>query len=91
VEAFALWLTDIVVQLAMLCDLEPPEKVVEKYLRITRSRYKQLVVSIETLLDVSTLTVEDIIGRLKSAEDEDDMPPSSIGGKLYLTEEQWEA
>jgi hypothetical protein len=58
---------------------------VEKYLRIARPRYKQLVVSIETLLDVSTLTVEDITGRLKAAEDVDDAPPLSMGGKLYLT------
>lgn len=71
----------------MLGDPEPPEKVVEKYLRIARLRYKQLVISIETLLDVSTLTVEDITDRLKAAEDEDDVSPSSIEGKLYLTEE----
>jgi transposase InsO family protein len=91
VEAFALRLTDVVAQLAMLGDPESPEKVVEKYLRIARPRYKQLVISIETLLDVSTLTVEDITGRLKAAEDADDAPPPSTGGKLYLTEEQWEA
>jgi hypothetical protein len=87
VEAFALRLTDVVAQLAMLGDPKSPEKVVEKYLRIARPRYKQLVVSIETLLDVSTLTVEDITGRLKAAEDADDAPPPSMGGKLYLTEE----
>jgi hypothetical protein len=39
---------------------------------------------------VSTLTVEDTTGRLKAAEDVDDAPPPSTGGKLYLTKEQWE-
>jgi hypothetical protein len=91
VEAFTLWLTDVVAQLAMLGGPESPEKVVEKYLRIARPRYKQLVVSIETLLDVSTLTVEDITGWLKADEDADDAPPPLTRGKLYLTEEQQEA
>jgi hypothetical protein len=91
VEAFALRLTDVVAQLAMLGDPESLEKVVENYLRIAHPRYKQLVVSIETLLDVLTLMVEDITGRLKAAEDADDAPPPSMRGKLYLTEEQWEA
>jgi hypothetical protein len=45
-------------------------KVVLKYLRITRLRYKQLVLSIETLLDVSTLSIEEVTGRLKAVEDD---------------------
>jgi hypothetical protein len=90
VEDFALRLTGIVNKLATLGDLEPDDKVMEKYLRIARLRYKQLVISIETLLDVSTLSVEEIMGRLMASED-DPKPPSSVlaGGKLYLTKEQW--
>jgi hypothetical protein len=51
-----------------------------------------LVLAIETLLDVTTLTVEEITGRLKAAEEEDEEPgqkPLSVGGKLYYTEDQW--
>jgi hypothetical protein len=58
VEDFSLRLTNIVSQLATLGDPEDPTKVVEKYLRIARERYKQLVVSMETLLDISTLSIE---------------------------------
>jgi hypothetical protein len=55
----------------------------EKYLRIARSRYKQLAISIETLLDVSTLSVEDITGRLMASEDDPEPPPFVLaGGKL---------
>ncbi|WVZ51167.1 hypothetical protein U9M48_002333 [Paspalum notatum var. saurae] len=91
IEDFALRLTGIVSQLATLGDPEAPAKVVEKYLRIARGRYKQLVVSIETLLDVSTLTVEEVTGRLLASEDDPEPtpPPAPAGGKLYLMEEQW--
>ncbi|WVZ50972.1 hypothetical protein U9M48_002169 [Paspalum notatum var. saurae] len=84
-------LTGIVAQLQTLGDPEPLDKVVARYLRVARPTYKQLVISIETLLDVSTLTVEEITGRLKATEEDDDPLPPNAGGKLYLTEEQWEA
>jgi hypothetical protein len=90
VEDFALRLTGIVNKLATLGDLEPDDKVVVKYLWIARSRYKQLVISIETMLDVSMLSVEEITGRLKASEDDLEPPRSALtGGMLYLTEEQW--
>lgn len=90
VEDFALRLTGIVNQLSTLGDPEPPKKVVEKYLRIARTRYKQLVISIETLLDVEDLSVEEITGRLLASEDDPEpLPPAQAGGKLYLTEKQW--
>jgi hypothetical protein len=46
------------------------------------------VLSIETLLDVSTLMIEEVTGRLKAAED-DDVEPPVVEGKLLLTEEEW--
>jgi hypothetical protein len=57
IEEFSLRLTGIVQRLATLGDLKLDEKVVAKYLRIVRPRYKQLVISIETLLDISTLSI----------------------------------
>jgi hypothetical protein len=54
---------------------------------ITRPRYKQLVLSIETLHDISTLSLEEVIGRLKVAEDGNG-ESSIMEGKL-LTEEEW--
>ena len=68
VEDFALRLTTIVNQLATLGDPEPADKVVEKYLRVARPRFNQLILSIETLLDISTLSMEEVTGRLKAAE-----------------------
>jgi hypothetical protein len=48
-----------------------------------------LVISIKTLLDSADLSVEEIIGRLKVAEDDNVSEAGRDGDKLYLTEEQW--
>ena len=68
---------------------EAPKKVVEKYLRIAPVKYKQLVISMETLLDISRLSIEEVTSRLLASEDNPEPTPSQVGGKLYLTEEQW--
>jgi hypothetical protein len=89
IEDFALCLTGIVQRLATLGDLEPDEKVVAKYLRVVRPRYKQLVISIETLLDISQLSIEEVTGRLKATDDVEPAPAHTASGKLRVTEEQW--
>ena len=90
VEDFAIRLNALVSRLAVLGDPEPPHKVVEKYLRVAKPRFRQLVISIETLFDVSTLYVEEITGRLVAAEDDDSRPAQhqQQSGKLLLTEEE---
>ncbi|CAA7390458.1 unnamed protein product [Spirodela intermedia] len=67
-------------------------QVVEK-IRSVPQRFRQIVVAITMLLDVSTLTVADLTGRHKAAEDAFEEPPSAMhhDGKLYLTEEEWDA
>ncbi|XP_066333685.1 uncharacterized protein [Miscanthus floridulus] len=89
IEEFALRLTGIVQRLATLGDPEPDEKVVAKYLRVVRLRYKQLVISIETLLDIFELSIEEVTGRLKAADDVETASSQVVCGKLLLTEEQW--
>jgi hypothetical protein len=88
VEDFAMRLTSMTNQLAMLGDPEPDEKIIAKYLRVARPRYRQLVVSIETLLDVRTLSVEEITSRLKAIKDDGGLTGDGRD-KLYLTEEEW--
>jgi hypothetical protein len=88
IEDFAMQLSGIVNQLVVLGDPEPKDMVVLKFLRIARPRFKQHVFSIETLLDGSTLSLEEVTGRLRSAEEDSVMPPIAEG-KLYLIEEEW--
>jgi hypothetical protein len=49
--------------------------------------------SIESLLDLSTMLIEEAIGHLKVVNGDEPQPlsgPITVGGKLHLTQEQWE-
>jgi hypothetical protein len=90
VEDFALRLSNLVQRLAILGDLEPEPKVVDKYLRVARPRYRQLVISIETLLDINEPSIEEVTGRLKAADDGHDLGggAGSSTARLNHTEEE---
>ena len=65
------------------------ERAVEKLFRCVPEKYKQMARSIESLLDLSTMSIEEAIGRLKVVDI--DEPQPSSGPKLLLTREQWAA
>ena len=64
IEDFALRLTSLVSQLAQVGVDIGEEEAVAKYLRVVPPRFAQIALSIETLLDMSTLSIEDVTGRL---------------------------
>jgi hypothetical protein len=92
VDDFALHLSGLVQQLAWHGDGNIDEqKAVEKYLRIVPKKYTRIALSMETLLDLSPLSVEEVTGRLK-VDDREEAPPTnpiSADDKLLFTEEQW--
>jgi hypothetical protein len=45
------------------------ERAVEKLFRCIPEKYKQITRSIESLLDLSTMLIEEAIGRLKVVDD----------------------
>jgi hypothetical protein len=47
------------------------ERVVEKLFRCISEKYKQIARSIESLLDLSTMMIEETIGRLKVVDDDE--------------------
>ena len=57
------------------------------------ARYLKPWISITTLLDGTTLTVSDLVVLLKAVEDAFEEAPGSLqhDGRLYLTEEEWDA
>jgi hypothetical protein len=91
-EDFSMRLSGMVQHLATLVEIVEEPKVVSKFLRCVPHRYRQIVVAINTLLDVKTLSLANVTGRLKAAEDDLEAPPASVNhaGKLYLSEEAWE-
>jgi hypothetical protein len=70
--------------------LEEP-KVVGKFLRSVPHQYRQIVVAIQSLLDIDKLTLANVTGWLKVAKDELKAPPPTVShaGKLYLSKEAW--
>ncbi|XP_073362463.1 uncharacterized protein [Aegilops tauschii subsp. strangulata] len=56
--------------------------------------FAQVAIAIETLLDISTLSLDEVTGRLRVVQDRlDDAHggSSSQGGRLLLTREEWQA
>jgi hypothetical protein len=92
IEDYSMRLSGMVQHLATLGETVAKSKVVGKFLRSVPHKYKKIVVAIQTLLDVETLTLANVIGRLKAAEDELELPSALVNhaGKLYLSEEAWE-
>jgi hypothetical protein len=90
VEAFAMRLAAITHDLELLGDPVSEYKQVMKLLRLVPRMYKQMAASIESLLDLKTMPLEELVGRLIDCEecDEEDEPAQS-GGRLLLTEEEW--
>jgi hypothetical protein len=69
------------------------ERVVGKLFRCISEKYKQIARSIESLLDLSMVSIEEAIGHLKVIDGDETQPlsgPITIGGKLHLTRKQWE-
>ena len=91
-QDFALRLTSLVAELAALSDEIIEQRLIEKYLRVVPAKFEQIALSIETLLDLSELTLEDVTGRLKAVEDRAAAAtPASTSSRLLLTEEEWRA
>jgi hypothetical protein len=64
--------------------------VAKKMLRVFPKQFSQIAVPIEMLLDINSLTVEDLVSRLKPSEDR--VTIDSVieqAGWLILTEEEW--
>jgi hypothetical protein len=68
-------------------DTYSEERAVEKLFWCIPDKYKQIARSIESLLDLSTMSIEEAIGRLKVVDGDEPQPlsgPITIGGKLHL-------
>jgi hypothetical protein len=92
VEDFSLRLTIVASQLRVLGDDVSDKEVIKKLLHVVPDNLEQVVISIETLLDLDSLSIEEAVGHLRAVEQRKKPPPAKeSGGRLLLTEEEWMA
>ena len=91
VDDFAMRISSVASQLRALGDTMDDARVVRKFLRVVPPRFAQVAVSIETLLDLSELSIEELTGRLRVVEDRLDDGRESFGGGQLLFSKKWEA
>jgi hypothetical protein len=89
IDDFALRLNTLLQKMVQFGDdTYDEERAVEKLFRCIPEKYKQIAHSIESLLDLSTMSIEEVIGRIKVVDGDEPQHlsgPITIGGKLYLT------
>jgi hypothetical protein len=95
VDDFALRLNTVQQKMVQFGDdTYDKERAVEKLFWCIPKKYKQIARSNESLLDHSMMSIEEAIGCLKVVDGDEPQPlsgPITVGRKLHLTREQWEA
>ena len=84
IDDFGMRLSSLVTQLELLGDKIGEPAVVRKFLSVVPKAYSQMACAIETLVDLNTLALEELIGRLKAAEERyelDAAPGAGDGGR----------
>jgi hypothetical protein len=91
IDDFALCLNTLQQKMVLFGDdTYSEERTIEKLFRCIPGKYKQIAHSIESLLDLSMMSIEEAIGHLKVVDGNEPHPlsgPITIGRKLRLTRE----
>jgi len=94
IDDFAIRITKLVTDLRGLREESVTDtRVVKKFLRVVLSRYSQVAVAIELTKDRKTLTIEELVGHLRAAEERLEPSVEQVTektSKLLLTEEWME-
>jgi hypothetical protein len=90
IEDYALRLRGMAAHLTTLCEEVKDSEIIMKKLRSLPSHFKQIMIMIKILLDMSTMSVADLIVMLNEVKEAFEEAPTSLpqDGKLYLTEEE---
>ena len=92
VDDFGMRIINLVGNLKTLGETISDERVVKKFLRVVPSRFTQIVVSLEMFVDLKKLTVEELVGWLRAAEerlDDNSEQVTNKMGRLMLAEDVW--
>jgi hypothetical protein len=89
-DKFNMRIMGIVNSLRTLGDTLQEVDIVRKILEVVPERYSQIACSIEMLLNLNVVSVEELIGRLRCSEMRRTTKTSHGGSALILTEAEWE-
>ncbi|KAF8646560.1 hypothetical protein HU200_065782 [Digitaria exilis] len=91
-EDFSVRINGLANNLRTLGDNVVDVEIVRKMLQVVPEYLSQVAISIETLLDLDTISVEEVTGRLRAVEQRRKPPPVVDNqGRLLLCEEEWKA
>jgi hypothetical protein len=89
VDEFSMRIDDLVQQLRTLGDEIEEPTVVRRFLQAVPRHYHQIAMAIETLLELGEISIEELIGRLKAAEERYVLTGGGVGvAQLNLTEDE---
>jgi hypothetical protein len=89
VEDFSLRLNTVASQLRVLGDDISDKELIKKMLHVVLEKLEQVAISMETLLDLDSLSIEEAVGHLLAVEQRKKTTPTKeAGGRLLLTEEE---
>jgi hypothetical protein len=93
VKDFSLRLNAVTSQLRVLEDDISDKEVIKKMLHVVPDKLKQVVISMETLLNLGSMSIKEAVGMLRAVETRKKKPSLAKegGGRLLLMEEEWMA
>lgn len=95
IDEFAIRITKLATDLKGLGETSVDDtRVVKKFLRVVPQKYNRVAVAIEMFCDIKDLTIEELVGRLRAAEDRFEPSVEQVTnktGQLLLTEDEWAA
>jgi DNA-binding ferritin-like protein len=90
VDEFSMRIESLAENLRALGESITDACVAKKMLRVLPKKFSQIAASIETLLDINSLTFEDLVSRLKPSEDRATIDSiTEQSSWLLLIEEEW--
>jgi uncharacterized membrane protein YgcG len=88
VNDFGVRINHLTTQLAVLGSSYTEEEIIRRFLQALLPRFDQIAASIETLLDLADVTLDELIGWLKPVEEKMNRGHKESVAKLNLTEDE---